>query len=156
LRAVLRPTLLAAVLALSIAPAAAARTIQAEAILPPGQSGYVSTTGVASGTGSPHLTDQTPLFVDFKRKPFTFGQPGETETPRPDVRIVRDAFGVPAITGQSDQAAWWGAGYAVAQDRLGEMELFRRRGAGTLAEVLGKGSYTTTSSPAATTTPTAS
>ena len=36
--------------------------------------------------------------------------------------------------------SWWGAGYAVAQDRLGEMELFKRRGSGRLAEILGKSS----------------
>jgi penicillin amidase len=60
--------------------------------------------------------------------------------PRPGVTIRRDAFGVPAIKAGSDADAWWGAGYAVAQDRLGEMELFRRRGSGRLAEVLGESS----------------
>src|ERR687897_322515 len=55
-------------------------------------------------------------------------------------RIRRDGFGVPAISAGSESGAWWGAGYAVAQDRLGEMELFRRRGSGRLAEILGKSS----------------
>ena len=68
-------------------------------MLPPGQSGYVSITGVADGTGSPHLTDQVELFSSFEYKPHTFNQPGETETPRAGVAIVRDAYGVPAITG---------------------------------------------------------
>src|SRR5919197_1367590 len=63
-----------------------------------------------------------------------------SQTPRAGVTIGRDAFGTPAISATSEDLAWWGAGYAVAQDRLGELELFRRRGAGTLAEVLGKGS----------------
>jgi penicillin amidase len=133
-----RPALiLAALLALAAAPAHAG-TIAAEGILPPGQSGFVSPAGVASGTGSPHLTDQTQLFIDFKRKPLTFNLPGETEQPRPDVKIVRDAFGVPAVTAQSDEGAWWGAGYAVAQDRLFQMELFRRATTGRLAEILGE------------------
>jgi hypothetical protein len=57
--------------------------LQAEAVLPPGNSGFVSIPGVASGTGSPHLTDQTPLFTDFELRPFGFDQPGESETPKP-------------------------------------------------------------------------
>ena len=34
---------------------------------------------------------------------------------------------------------WWGAGYAIAQDRLFQIEAFRRATTGTLAEILGKG-----------------
>ena len=90
--------LLAAVLVLLALPAAAsARVVNAEDVLPPGQSGFVSLAGVPDGTGSPHLTDQSDLFVNFRRKPHTFDQPGTEEKPRPDVRIVRDSFGVPAI-----------------------------------------------------------
>ena len=56
------------------------------------------------------------------------------------MRIVRDGYGVPAMTGSTDQGAWWGVGYAVAQDRLAELELFRRNTSGHLAEILGAGS----------------
>ncbi len=129
---------LLAVLLLVPAGAQAAVT-RAEGILPPGQSGFVSTTGVASGTGSPHLTDQTPLFVDFKRKPLMFNQPGDAEEPKPGVRIVRDRFGVPSVNAGNAYDLWWGAGYAVAQDRLFQMELFRRATTGRLAEILGEG-----------------
>jgi acyl-homoserine lactone acylase PvdQ len=125
-------------MALAAASPAAARVVRAEAILPPGQSGFVSVPGLTAGTGSPHLYDQQPLFVGFQRKPFTFNQPGAAEIPRPGVRIVRDAFGVPQVTGDTDLDAWWGAGYAVAQDRLFELELFRRATQGRLAEILGK------------------
>src|SRR5918997_2023275 len=132
--------LLIAFLALLALPASAsARVVNAEDILPPGQSGFVSVEGVPSGTGSPHLTDQSPLFVNFRRKPHTFDQPGTEERPRPDVKIVRDAFGVPAITADSLEAMWWGAGYAVAQDRVFQLELFRRATTGRLAEILGEG-----------------
>jgi penicillin G amidase len=136
---VLRALALTAAFVLGPAAAAHAGVTRAEAVLPPGQSGYVSIPGVASGTGSPHLTDQTALFVDFRRKPFTFNQPGETEQPRADVKIVRDAFGVPAVAAQSEEGVWWGAGYAVAQDRLFQLELFRRATTGRLAEILGQG-----------------
>jgi penicillin amidase len=129
---------LAALAALVAASPASARVIRAEGVLPPGQSGFVSVPGLADGTGSPHLYDQQPLFIRFERKPFTFDQPGVTETPRPGVTIVRDAYGVPQVTAGSEVDAWWGAGYAVAQDRLFQLELFRRATQGRLAEILGK------------------
>ncbi len=52
--------------------------------------------------------------------------------------ITRDAAGVPNIRAGSDRDAWWGAGYAVAEDRLVELELFRRSTRGTLAGLLGR------------------
>src|SRR3954471_3240660 len=129
--------ILAAALACAVAAPAGARIIQAGSVLPPGQSGFVSIPGVADGTGSPHLTDQTALFKSFRRKPATFNLPGETELPRAGVKVWRDSYGVPAVTGASDYDAWWGVGYAVAQDRLFQLELFRRATSGRLAEILG-------------------
>src|SRR5687767_6676336 len=125
----------AGLLAAGSATAASGAALKAEAVLPPGQSGYVSISGVASGTGSPHLTDQTSLFIDFRLRPFGFGQPAEnTETPAPGVTIERDSFGIPSVTGETDRAAWFGVGYAAAQDRLFELELFRRAASARLAE----------------------
>ncbi|HYI37546.1 MAG TPA: penicillin acylase family protein [Thermoleophilaceae bacterium] len=125
-----------ALAAFAVAPAQA-KILQAESVLPPGQSGYVSVPGVVAGTGSPHLNDQTSLFTSFGFKSALFNQPGRAEVPKAGVRIVRDRYGVPAITGSSDTDAWWGAGYAVAQDRLFQLELFRRATSGRLAEILG-------------------
>jgi penicillin G amidase len=122
----------------ALAPAGATgKILRAQSILPPGQSGHVSLTGLPNGTGSPHLTDQQPLFIGFRWKPALFHQPGTSEVPRAGVAIVRDAFGVPAITGATDADTWWGAGYAVAQDRLFQLELFRRATQGRLAELIG-------------------
>src|SRR5947208_261220 len=50
------------------AAAAAADVTRAESVLPPGESGLVSTPGLADGTGSPHLYDQQQRFIDFSRK----------------------------------------------------------------------------------------
>ena len=131
-----RIPVLLAVLALAAPGVASGAVRNAESILPPGQSGFVK--DAAAGTGSPHLYDQFPLYVSFRWKSAAFNQPGTTEQPKPGVTIVRDAYGVPSITAASDPDAWWGAGYAVAQDRLTELELFRRQAAGRLAEVFGE------------------
>src|SRR2546423_1559037 len=129
---------LVALLALAIVPAGArAGVVRAESILPPGQSGFVSIPGLADGTGSPHLYDQQQSFIDFHWKGALFNQPGATETPRSGVRIVRDTYGVPAVTGDTQSDAWWGAGYAMAQDRLFELDLFRAATQGRLSEIAG-------------------
>jgi penicillin amidase len=131
---------LAAAGALALAAPAVAAVRQAESVLPPGQSGFVSASGVASGTGSPHLTDQTELFTTFRFKNAMLGQPvGAVASPAPGVTIARDAYGMPTITGQTEGQMWFGAGYAVAEDRLFQLELFRRATQGRLAEILGKG-----------------
>jgi penicillin G amidase len=52
--------------------------------------------------------------------------------------IVRDQRGVPHITAGSWQDAIFLQGYAVAQDRLWQMDALRRLAAGELAEVVGK------------------
>ncbi len=51
--------------------------------------------------------------------------------------ITRDSYGVPHIKAATTSAAWKAAGYAVAQDRLLQMELSRRLARGRMAELLG-------------------
>ena len=51
--------------------------------------------------------------------------------------IVRDSFGVPHIYGTSVPDAFFGYGYAVAEDRLFQLEMRRRQATGQLAAVLG-------------------
>ncbi|HVC55616.1 MAG TPA: penicillin acylase family protein [Stellaceae bacterium] len=53
------------------------------------------------------------------------------------VTIARDRDGVPLISAGDDADAAFGLGYAQAQDRLFQMELMRRYGAGRLAEIFG-------------------
>ena len=53
------------------------------------------------------------------------------------VEIVRDAYGVPHIYAASRDEAYFALGFAHAQDRLWQMEMSRRIGAGRLAEILG-------------------
>ena len=54
-----------------------------------------------------------------------------------DVRIVRDTWGVPHIYAKSDGDLFFAQGYVAAQDRLWQMEMWRRTAEGRLAEVLG-------------------
>src|SRR6266702_3012324 len=55
-----------------------------------------------------------------------------------EVTIARDGDGVPLITAADDEDAAFGLGFAHAQDRLFQMELMRRNGAGRLAEIYGE------------------
>ncbi|NKB68136.1 MAG: hypothetical protein GKR89_13825 [Candidatus Latescibacteria bacterium] len=53
------------------------------------------------------------------------------------VEIGRDQWGIPHILAQTDQALFYGYGYAMAQDRLWQLDYYRRKARGRLAEVLG-------------------
>ncbi len=53
------------------------------------------------------------------------------------VTIVRDAYGVPHVFAKTLHALFVGDGYAVAEDRLGQMELYRRTGRGEMAALVG-------------------
>jgi penicillin amidase len=65
---------------------------------------------------------QTPLTVAGLEKP---------------VDILRDKWGVPHIYAQSQHDVFFAQGYITAKDRLFQLDLWRRQGAGQLAEVLG-------------------
>ncbi len=53
------------------------------------------------------------------------------------ITIARDERGIPIISAGSERDAYFGLGYAHAQDRLFAMELMRRQGQGRLAELIG-------------------
>jgi penicillin G amidase len=53
------------------------------------------------------------------------------------VEIVRDEWGVPHIFADRDEDLFSGFGYAMAQDRLFQLDYLRRKAYGSLAEVLG-------------------
>jgi penicillin amidase len=68
--------------------------------------------------------------------PVTTGQLTVTGL-RAGLEIERDEHGIPTIRAASDDDAWFGLGFAHAQDRLWQLETHRRIGAGRLAEVFG-------------------
>jgi penicillin amidase len=53
------------------------------------------------------------------------------------VRVQRDRWGVPHIYAKNQHDLFFAQGFVVAQDRLFQMELWKRSGQGRLAEVLG-------------------
>src|SRR5215203_7565350 len=57
--------------------------------------------------------------------------------PYAPVTIRRDAYGVAHVSAENEHDAWFGQGFAAAQDRLWQMEYDRRRAAGRWAEVAG-------------------
>jgi penicillin amidase len=65
---------------------------------------------------------------------------GEMKVPglRADVRVIRDEWGVPHIYANSDTDLFFAQGFVAAQDRLWQMEMWRRTAEGRLAEVLGQ------------------
>lgn len=53
------------------------------------------------------------------------------------VRITRDQWGIAHVKADNDRDLFFGFGYAVAQDRLFQLDFLRRKARGRLAEVLG-------------------
>ncbi|MFQ5802871.1 MAG: penicillin acylase family protein, partial [Candidatus Methylomirabilales bacterium] len=53
------------------------------------------------------------------------------------VTIFRDHLGIPTIRAQATSDLFFGFGYAIAQDRLWQMDLYRRVAGGRLAEIVG-------------------
>lgn len=72
----------------------------------------------------------------------------ERRTPDPDVRlqtgvsaearVARNRWGVPQIHAENDEDLFFAFGFAMAQDRLFQLDYLRRRGHGRLSEILGE------------------
>ncbi|UCF50303.1 MAG: penicillin acylase family protein [Thermoplasmatales archaeon] len=52
-----------------------------------------------------------------------------------EYQIIRDEYGVPHVFAESKVALAFGAGYAIAQDRLWQSDVFRRQATGRMAEI---------------------
>jgi penicillin amidase len=64
---------------------------------------------------------------------------GEARLPglKADVQVIRDTWGVPHIYAENTDDLFLAQGYVMAQDRLWQMEMWRRQREGRLAEILG-------------------
>src|SRR4051794_9482535 len=120
-------------------------------VLPPGENGFDNALDLAqfeaNGTRPKNADDQLPLYRDLLTgypklttnadlapyfKDASFGVNPEdikrTYSPRSDVTIVRDGYGVPHIYGATRDGAEFGIGYATAEDRLFFLDVFRHLG----------------------------
>src|SRR4051794_6820103 len=128
-------------------------------VLPPGENGFDNAVDLArfetTQSRPAHSDDQLPLYrdllsnyrtlndagVDRFFKDASFGvNPADVErtySPRSDVTIVRDNYGVPHIYGSTRAGAEFGTGYASAEDRLFFMDVFRHLGRAQLSSFAG-------------------
>ena len=53
------------------------------------------------------------------------------------LEVSRDRWGVPHVRAESDLDLWFGQGFCHGQDRLWQIDLYRRIGSGRLAEIAG-------------------
>jgi penicillin amidase len=109
--------------------------VRAVDALPPGESGFVD----ASGAASLHVADQLSLFANWQYKPLQFQSLGGGIHPggNPAVAVARDSYGIPRVDAADEPSLFYGVGYAMAEDRLYQMEVFRHVGHGTLASLVG-------------------
>jgi penicillin amidase len=63
--------------------------------------------------------------------------PAGTGAQEAEIVIKRDEFGVPHVFAPDREAVSYGAGYALAQDRLWQLHVFRALGKGELSRILG-------------------
>jgi acyl-homoserine lactone acylase PvdQ len=128
-------------------------------VLPPAQGANANLAQIAAfeanGTYPPHTSDQqlamytglmyaTPGLqasqIDDFYKDASFGIKGaaaRTYSPRGDVTIQRDGFGVPHIYGATRAGAMYGAGYATGEDRLFMIDALRHSARAQLSSFAG-------------------
>jgi penicillin amidase len=137
------------------APAPYVDHVGGGSVMPPGNTGHVPSTQLASALAGNYrpenATDQRDLYVEWGTKDWSFAPTdgrdggegkdalGAPYSPagRDDVTVRRDGWGVPRIVGQTDEAAQFGVGYALAEDRLFQADIFRHVARGEMAEFLG-------------------
>ncbi len=67
------------------------------------------------------------------------GSPGAIDQTTGTATIKRDEYGVPHVYANDVRGLYYGMGYALAEDRLFQMEMAKRTFTGSVAEVLGAG-----------------
>ena len=87
---------------------------------------------------TPALADENTKLADRAHKALA-AVSGELRVPglRKPVRVLRDKWGVAHIYAQNQHDLFFAQGVVAAQDRLFQMELWKRSGQGRLSEVLG-------------------
>ena len=93
------------------------------------------TTAIAGALGGAGLGA---LWYQLLRRPLPSGSGSKrVEGISAPVEIARDRWGVPHVTAQSREDLWFGQGFCHGQDRLWQMDFYRRVTAGRLSEIAG-------------------
>src|SRR6478672_9001674 len=84
------------------------------------------------------VTSQSPRLDDLSKRALS-RLDGDVTVPglRGSVQVIRDRWGIPHIYAASAGDLFFAQGYVAAQDRLWQMEMWRRSGEGRLAEIRG-------------------
>ncbi len=93
--------------------------------------------GVLCASGEALAPQQTRLATQARATLSTLQGTLKLPGLRAPVTVIRDRWGVPHIYAQNEHDLFFAQGYVAAQDRLFQMELWKRSGQGRLAEILG-------------------
>jgi penicillin G amidase len=107
-----------------------------------GDTGDATDTGDSGDAGTApvgdYLGDAPGLFPGFADELFTSDRAPERYAPSADIQIRRDELGMAHVKAETETDAHFGMGYAMAHDRLLQMDLLRRQASGRLSEVFGR------------------
>lgn len=89
--------------------------------------------------GASAVAGQAPTSLDVAARAALSETAGTRKLPglEQSVSVIRDTWGVPHIYAQNQHDLFFAQGFTTAQDRLFQMEMWKRAGQGRLAEVLG-------------------
>jgi penicillin amidase len=93
-------------------------------------------TEIATRFGAP-LAEVERVWQDLLRRKLPPSSASLTGAVGRPVEILRDSYGVPHVYGAAERDLFFGLGFAMAQDRLWQMDYLRRKATGRLAELLG-------------------
>jgi len=94
---------------------------------------------IATVLASACVTDSAPTTLEELADASLARLDGEIDAPglQAPVEVIRDEWGVPHIYAQNEEDLFFAQGYVMAQDRLWQMEMWRRWHEGRLAEIFG-------------------
>jgi penicillin amidase len=108
----------------------------AEAGILSGLANGESLTEIAARSGAA-VTEVQRVWQDLLRRKLPPASASLTGAVGGPVEILRDSYGVPHIFAAGERDLFFGLGFAMAQDRLWQMDFLRRKATGRLAELLG-------------------
>ena len=100
--------------------------------------------GVSAPAQRPADPDPDPAALRDRAKQVLAPLEGDVRLPglKESVEVLRDAWGIPHIYAKNQDDLFFAQGFVTAQDRLFQLELWRRVGTGQTAELFGEPPFT--------------